>query len=130
VAEGQVEIKLEDKQGGRVQRSIWEGQIIGEMALVDQAHVRRRLSLSRTTLSCSVSPTDFTALASRTPPSAMMMRNIARSSFKLRHRDSTEWLLRSVGETNMIYKVSYVVQGGSILGIKNEYDSLSASCSD
>lgn len=92
VAEGQVEIKLEDRQGeSRSAVYLGEGQVIGEMALVDQGKRSATVvAVQSNTIVFSIPNRDFTALCqSDTAIGYVMMRNIAQDlSFKLRHRDS------------------------------------------
>ncbi len=92
VAEGQVEIKLEDQAGAsRSAVYLGEGQVVGEMALIDRGNRSATVvAVQDNTIVYSIPDRDFAALCqSDTAIGYVMMRNIAQDlSFKLRHRDS------------------------------------------
>jgi CRP-like cAMP-binding protein len=92
VANGQVEIRVRDVHGTtHAAVFLGEGQIIGEMALID-AGPRSATVIAATedTVVFSIPNTDFVSLCQAdTAIGYVMMRNIAQDlSFKLRHRDA------------------------------------------
>lgn len=91
VGRGQVEVSIRDADGtSRPAVYLGEGQVFGEMALIDDApRSASVIGAEDPTLLYSMSSKEFIALCqSNTEIGFIMMRNIAQDlSFKLRHRD-------------------------------------------
>ena len=91
VADGQVEIRFDDPEGGdHTALYLGSGQIFGEMALLDQgSRSASVLAVQSDTEVYAISSQDFLALCSAdTPIGYIMMRNMALDlSFKLRHKN-------------------------------------------
>ncbi|GIL13957.1 MAG: hypothetical protein BroJett038_26770 [Chloroflexota bacterium] len=91
IAQGEVEVRVKDEKGAKhAAVFLGQGQIFGEMALLDQTD--RSASIIATqeqTVVYSISSGDFLNLCtSDTALGYIMMRNIAMDlSFKLRHRN-------------------------------------------
>ncbi|MAS37597.1 MAG: hypothetical protein CL610_26610 [Anaerolineaceae bacterium] len=92
IADGQVEIQVKDHTGGlNAVLIMGEGQIFGEMALLDQgARSATVVTLRDGARLYSISGDDFKALCQQdTAIGYVMMRNIALDlSFKIRHQNS------------------------------------------
>lgn len=91
VGDGQVEVQVRDSDGTTYAAIyLGEGQVFGEMALVDQGKRSATvLAVDNNTVIYAMPSDKFNALCQRdTQIGFLMMRNIARDlSFKLRHRD-------------------------------------------
>lgn len=91
VADGQVEVRFEDAEGGdHTALYLGSGQIFGEMALLDQGQRSASiLAVQSGTEVYAISSKDFLALCSTdTAIGYVMMRNMALDlSFKLRHKN-------------------------------------------
>lgn len=91
VGGGQVEVSIRDTDGtSRPAVYLGEGQVFGEMALIDDApRSASVISADDPTILYSISSEEFIALCTtNTDIGFVMMRNIAQDlSFKLRHRD-------------------------------------------
>jgi CRP-like cAMP-binding protein len=93
IAQGQVEVRVHDRTSGEGTTAVYlgQGQVIGEMALIDSG--RRSATLvafgDNTTL-YSIPKDEFTALCQQdTAIGYIMMRNLALDlSFKMRHHDN------------------------------------------
>ncbi len=91
VGAGQLEVQVRDSDGTTYAAIyLGEGQIVGEMALIDQGKRSASvMAVENGTTIYSIPNHEFTALCERdTAIGYIMMRNIAQDlSFKLRHRD-------------------------------------------
>jgi CRP/FNR family transcriptional regulator, cyclic AMP receptor protein len=91
IAEGQVEIRVRDGQGGaHTALYLGEGQIFGEMALLDTGtRSATVVAVQESTTVYSIPGDAFTNLCrADTAIGYVIMRNMAQDlSFKLRHRD-------------------------------------------
>lgn len=91
VAEGQVEIRFNDSQGGdHAVLYLGTGQLFGEMALLDRgARSASVVAVQDGTVVYSITSADFMALCEAdTAIGFIMMRNLALDlSFKLRHKN-------------------------------------------
>ena len=92
IADGQVEIMVRDRTGESVSAVyLGEGQVVGEMALVDQGpRSATVLAVMDNTIIYSIPNTSFDSLFQQdTAIGFVMMRNMAQDlSFKLRHHDA------------------------------------------
>jgi CRP-like cAMP-binding protein len=92
IADGQVEIVVRDMTGESVSAVyLGEGQVVGEMALVDQGpRSATVLAVMDNTIIYSIPNASFDSLFQQdTAIGFVMMRNMAQDlSFKLRHHDS------------------------------------------
>ena len=91
VGQGQVEVSVTDGEGvTRPAVYLGEGQVFGEMALIDEAPRSASVIIAEDdTVLYSINSPEFIALCmTNTDIGYVMMRNIAQDlSFKLRHRD-------------------------------------------
>jgi CRP/FNR family transcriptional regulator, cyclic AMP receptor protein len=91
VSKGQVEVRVRDRSGqSRAALYLGEGQVFGEMALVDNGRRSATLvAVDDNTVVYSIPSEEFTTLCrTDTAIGYVMMRNIAQDlSFKLRHHD-------------------------------------------
>jgi CRP/FNR family transcriptional regulator, cyclic AMP receptor protein len=91
VSDGQVEVRVRDPKGNsRAVLYLGEGQVFGEMALIDEGRRSASvLAVENDTVVYSIPSKDFTDLCkSDTGIGYIMMRNLALDlTFKLRHRD-------------------------------------------
>ncbi|MBI5668718.1 MAG: cyclic nucleotide-binding domain-containing protein [Chloroflexi bacterium] len=91
ITRGEVEIRIKDGKGGKpISLYLGQGQIFGEMALLDQSDRSASvIACQNNTVVYSISSDDFLNLCtSDTALGYIMMRNMAMDlSFKLRHRN-------------------------------------------
>jgi CRP/FNR family cyclic AMP-dependent transcriptional regulator len=91
ISVGQVEVRVRERSGGSYPAVyLGEGQVFGEMALVDEStRSASVLAVDDETILYSIPNREFTALCrADTAIGYLMMRNIAQDlSFKLRHHD-------------------------------------------
>ncbi len=91
ITRGEVEIRIKDGKGGKhTTVYLGQGQIFGEMALLDQSDRSAAvIACQNNTIVYSISSKDFLALCTAdTALGYIMMRNMAMDlSFKLRHRN-------------------------------------------
>jgi CRP-like cAMP-binding protein len=91
ISAGQVAIQTPESSGaGEAAVYLGEGQIVGEMAIIDQGKRSASVAAVGETVLYRITSTDFTDLcSSNTGIGYVIMRNLAQDmSFKLRHRGS------------------------------------------